>query len=220
MRCELVLQLIWKKVSTFWALVARLPPFRNNFLYIFCIIAHQYISYISLLEFLTTLSCNIPFLVAWCMMFFLHVLPISNPPHNISMGFKSRLWHNLLLLFEQLFGGFPSMLRVIILLKGLLSIQLLDRWPYIIFQHSLIWCRIHSWINKRKLSSPWGSEATPTIIFQPHHHSRFEILLMESCLWSLCLLLLWPNNSIFDSSVQSTLFQDAWYLTICSLGEK
>lgn len=65
-------------------------------------------------------------------------------------------------------------------------LQLSDRWSHIIFRHSIIWWRIHSWINDCKLPSPGGSKATPnhpisTIML----HSWQELLLMKRCLWSV-----------------------------------
>lgn len=104
------------------------------------------------------------------------------------------------LLFEPFFGGFASVFRIVILLKGplLVQFQLLDRWPYVIFKHSLIWCWIHNWINKCKLSSPWGSN--------PKHnmsttmlHSWYEVLL-KSCLWSV------PNMSAVTVAKQLYLW--------------
>lgn len=75
--------------------------------------------------------------------------------------------------------------------------------------HTPSW-RNYVWISVCKLPSPRGSEATPNNnISTTMLHSWFEVLLLKSCLWSVhktCLVLLWPNNSIFDSCVQSSKF--------------
>lgn len=105
-----------------------------------------------------------------------------------------------------------SVVRIIIPLKGplLVRLQFSDRWPHIVFKHSLK----HSWINDCKLPSPWGREVTPKHnISTTMLHSFYKGLLLESCLPGLhqmCLLSLRPNNSSFQKSAQSTLIQWAW----------
>lgn len=87
--------------------------------------------------------------------------------------------HNpaFLLLFERFFGGFTS-----VSLKA--PRHLLDRWPHIIFKHSLLWFRQTNQVPQ--LLNLWGRGTNPDCyIVTAMLHKWTELLLLKICLWLL-----------------------------------
>lgn len=142
----------------------------------------------------------------------------------ISIGFTPGLlffttpfYNPSFLLFEPFLNGFACVLRSIIMLKVPLLHQPSDRWSHIIFNLSLLRCRIHSSVKAASCLVPGAVKQPQTIKIPPTHFTicmRFLSWKAVFILHKTCQMLLRLYNSIFNFAVQVTLILSSFFKEI------
>lgn len=135
--------------------------------------------------------------------------------HSIWIGFWSRLWLSNSRTLNFL-GRLTGILQVIATLKGSLSVHLQssNKWS-----HFMLNIFLHNEEFSIMVNCPdYDAGKQPQTITFPQPCFTCYSGLLWNVIYDFgqtCLLVLWPNNSIFTSIVQNTLSQKSWLLPRC-----
>lgn len=110
--------------------------------------------------------------------------------------------------FQQFFGGFTGMFWVIVMLHGPHPLQSNFWTDGLTFSSSTLWYNKEFIVDSMTVSWPGPVAAKQPQTMTFHFTAGMRVLWSHAVfgLCQTCLLLLCPNNSTLDSSVQSILF--------------